>query len=476
MLEEIGGRADAVLAAVQASAHGTSTADLVRDVRGLQQLISALTAAQTVRIAQFAARDEEQREPGGPFTEVDRGVGHVCEFAADTLAPMLGMSHGPATTRVHTAAKLVSSLPLTMRALADAELDPFRAQLIADELVLADRDTCARVEDLIHPEVCGDTPAQVRRRVRRTLADVDPEATAATAARARLERFVRTRASHVPGVTEWWAQLPAEDSVRCWAAIDALAQRRKQDDPSQPIDRCRADALVDLILGNATIEASLTVVVPIATSQQPDGTDDPHAPQESEQADDPDAPQQSDETDDPDAPRQSDEAQEQPAEPAAESTGTATIDDQGAGATGVEIPGIGIVPVAAVLSMAGIFDRPIRRMLVDATTGVTVETSSRSYRPPPGMARYVRLRDGTCRFPGCGVRAERCDLDHVTPWPRGSTRPSNLLTLCRHHHRLKHATRWRVELDPVTAEATWTDPFGDRWVTRPRDHLKLSAA
>lgn len=231
VLEPITEALRTALQRAQGGSIGLTDADLAGDIGALQQVISAATAAQTVRIAQFAARDEHQ-DPTGPFVEVDLGLGHVAEFAADTLAPMLGMSHGPAQRRVHTAAKLASALPRTMRALADAELDPFRAQLIADELALADRSACAEVEELIHPGVCADTPTQVRRRVRQALASVDPDAVAARAARARLERFVTTRAGQVPGITEWWAHLPAEDSVKCWAAIDALAHRRRQDDPT----------------------------------------------------------------------------------------------------------------------------------------------------------------------------------------------------------------------------------------------------
>src|SRR5690606_31313133 len=106
--------------------------DLVGQVRELQQAIGALTAAQVVRIAQFAARTIEDGDYG--HFPVDKGVGFVDEFASDTLAPMLGMSHGPAATRVITAAKLAADLPLTLAALAAGDLDPFRAQVIADEL------------------------------------------------------------------------------------------------------------------------------------------------------------------------------------------------------------------------------------------------------------------------------------------------------------------------------------------------------
>ncbi len=81
--------------------------------------------------------------------------------------------------------------------------------------------------------------------------------------------------------------------------------------------------------------------------------------------------------------------------------------------------------------------RRLSRMLVDAQTGVTIETGSTAYRPPARLQHYVRARDGTCQFPGHRVAARPAQLDHVLPWPLGQTAPDNLICLCTHHHRLK---------------------------------------
>ena len=47
------------------------------------------------------------------------------------------------------------------------------------------------------------------------------------------------------------------------------------------------------------------------------------------------------------------------------------------------------------------------------------------------MARSIRCRDLTCRFPGCEAPAQVCDIDHTIPYPVGPTHPSNLKLLCR---------------------------------------------
>ncbi|PRY54670.1 hypothetical protein BCF74_1241, partial [Knoellia remsis] len=96
-----------------------------------------------------------------------------------------------------------------------------------------------------------------------------------------------------------------------------------------------------------------------------------------------------------------------------------------------------------------------------------------AYRVPAAMARLVRLRDGTCRFPGCSASARQTDLDHVIPWPQGPTHPGNLIALCRHHHRIKQRHDWRVRLDP-DGTVTWTDPTGREFTTHPVDHLRLA--
>ncbi|USQ76923.1 DUF222 domain-containing protein [Ornithinimicrobium cryptoxanthini] len=459
--------------------------DLVGQVRGLQEAIGALTAAQTVRIAQFAARTIEDGDTG--HFPVDKGLGFVDEFASDTLAPMLGMSHGPAATRVFTAAKLAADLPVTLAALAAGDLDLFRAHAIADELREADHDTCAVVEGMIHPRVCGDTPGKARNRVRKALAQIDPDSVRERAARAKLERFVSTRASHLPGMTQWFAQLPVAESAQAWAAIDALAHKYLHEDPTLSLDQCRADALADLILGNATIHASLALAIPVnATAADPASTC-PGADSTAGTA--PEAfggPA-------PDCPAAGSPACESPAcggpacgSPACDGTSArprgaewdaiwTKLSPQDPAAEGIELPGIGVIPAALALSMAGDLGVSITRMLINPETGTTIETRATSYRPPQAITTFVRLRDGTCRFPNCSRRAERCELDHLIPWPAGPTAVANLLCLCKHHHRLKHNTRWEPELR-ADGVVIWTDPYGDQWVTHPADHRQLSPA
>jgi hypothetical protein len=60
---------------------------------------------------------------------------------------------------------------------------------------------------------------------------------------------------------------------------------------------------------------------------------------------------------------------------------------------------------------------------------------------PPGIRRALNARDQGCRFPGCSFK-RYVDGHHVKHWAHGGeTCLSNLVTLCRFHHRLVHEGR-----------------------------------
>lgn len=56
----------------------------------------------------------------------------------------------------------------------------------------------------------------------------------------------------------------------------------------------------------------------------------------------------------------------------------------------------------------------------------------------PALQRALKARDGGCRFPGCD-RTRVTQAHHVMHWAYGGeTKLSNLVTLCKFHHRLVH--------------------------------------
>jgi hypothetical protein len=408
--------------------------ELAELVLASQRVVNAASALQAVALAGIAARDEVQG-PDGAWVGVDRGVGHVNEFASVTVAPMLGLTSRGAEDRVQTAAALVSRLPGTLAAMAAGQLDAWRASIIVAETVETTAAGCAQVEAVILPRVCSETGGRVRARTRRALALVDADAVRLRAAKARLERSVRVWPSPVVGLSEWVAVLPAHESALCKAAVDDHACALQREDPDLSMDQARADALVDLILARVQVTTTVHLTMPVQTLTV-------------------DAP--------PD---------EMPRDEEGFVTGPSW---QQVCAMGYEIPGVGVVPGDVVAGICSRFDTRIRRVLLDEVAGTTLETGTKGYVPPAAVARFVRHRDGHCRAPGCARAARFCDLDHVLPWPLGPTDPTNLLTLCRRHHRMKHQTRWSVLMD-AGGTATWTDPFGQEFITHPIDHSQLAA-
>jgi hypothetical protein len=76
--------------------------------------------------------------------------------------------------------------------------------------------------------------------------------------------------------------------------------------------------------------------------------------------------------------------------------------------------------------------------IVESPAGEPLDVGRRSRTIPPGIRRALAARDQGCRFPGCTFR-RYVDGHHVKHWADGGeTKLSNLVTLCRFHHRLVH--------------------------------------
>ncbi|WP_454789051.1 DUF222 domain-containing protein [Mycolicibacterium lutetiense] len=130
----------------------------------------------------------------------------------------------------------------------------------------------------------------------------------------------------------------------------------------------------------------------------------------------------------------------------------------------------------AVILGGGVVPAPLLAELI--ATGATVKhltrpddlTAQPHYRPSTNLATFVQMRDLVCMFPGCGVAAHNCDLDHTTPWPVGATHPGNLGPKCRTHHLIKTFKTgedgW-ADIQHPDGSHTWTAPTGHTYRTTP---------
>lgn len=93
------------------------------------------------------------------------------------------------------------------------------------------------------------------------------------------------------------------------------------------------------------------------------------------------------------------------------------------------------------------------------------------YSPTLAQHAFVKLRDGTCRFPGCTKDALHCQTDHVISHADGGwTATGNLQSLCQHHHNMKTDRRIRATMDSYGV-VTWYFPNGDVVTTEPSGKL-----
>jgi hypothetical protein len=98
----------------------------------------------------------------------------------------------------------------------------------------------------------------------------------------------------------------------------------------------------------------------------------------------------------------------------------------------------------------------LRRLACDAAVipvvlngdGIPLDVGRASRAIPDGIRRAVRARDGGCAHPGCDRPPSWCEIHHVIEWQHGGpTAVSNLVMLCRQHHRQVHDSGWEIRMD-----------------------------
>lgn len=108
-----------------------------------------------------------------------------------------------------------------------------------------------------------------------------------------------------------------------------------------------------------------------------------------------------------------------------------------------------------------------RRILTDPHSGAVLSVGRERYTVPADLAAALRVRDETCRFPGCVRAASSCEIDHTVDWAHGGdTAADNLAHLCRAHHQLKHRTAWAVK-HLGGGRLEWTSPRRRTHITEP---------
>ena len=256
----------------------------------------------------------------------------------------------------------------------------------------------------------GNTPSRhgLGELIDRALESLDPDETDRQHENARQERRVTFR-PRGQGMTSMWANLTTEDAEALHARLSAAADDRPADDPRTTAQRL-ADAL-----------AALADTDPSGAGTSPDGDAAPARPARA---------------------------------------GRLNITVIAASAQGLP------TRVEFVRGAYSSFDWLCAQVLAEETTGARFEIVD----PVPGaeddpdqalkyflsekLKRRIRMRDRTCRHPGCRVPAERCEVDHVIafnhadPARGGPSAEWNLVCLCKGHHQEKTFGPWTYRPGP----------------------------
>jgi hypothetical protein len=379
-----GPRLAALLSTIRVEA--LSADDLVEYALAAQRLASWACAAEADATAELTARTPRWRGVGHDDDEVSPEA-----MAAAEIGAGLALSPVAARLRVEFARDL-RRLPSTRLALASGRIDPVKARAIADAVRPLDDEAALQVEARVLPRAADQTVALLRAALRRAVVSVDPQT---AESRRRLQTAVRGvwRQPLDDGVArlEWVGPAEQVESTYTWLTGKALQARGSGD--TRTLDQARSDVLGDLGVHGLAVEdlprrqgrrPQINVTIALSTLL---GLDD---------------------------------------EPA-------------------ELSGMG--PITAETARRIAAGGTWRRLLTDPVSGQLVAMSSDSYEPPQDMRDVVIARDRTCRGLGCRMPADRCDLDHRVPHPRGRTEPGNLDPACRSWHRVKTKTDTQVASD-----------------------------
>ncbi|MEQ1580977.1 MAG: DUF222 domain-containing protein [Steroidobacteraceae bacterium] len=83
--------------------------------------------------------------------------------------------------------------------------------------------------------------------------------------------------------------------------------------------------------------------------------------------------------------------------------------------------------------------------IVENDLGEPLNVGRKTRSIHPALRRALKARDKGCRFPGC-TNTRFVDAHHIHHWADGGeTKQSNLLSLCRFHHRLVHEVGIAIE-------------------------------
>ena len=388
---------------------------MIGQLRELEDLKSAAAALQARIAVAFDVRQRrEQARAGVPSGELGAGIAAQIALARRESPAKGGRLLGLAKA-------LATEMPHTLAALETGQLNEWRATLLVRETACLSAEERCAVDEELAPDAGTFDGAGDRSLI----------AAARTAAYRRDPRCVTQRASHA--ATErhvslrpapdtmcyLTALLPVAQGVAVHAALTRHADALRSGGDPRARRQLMADALVERTTGKAGGISGIEIQLVMTDRTLFQGASEP-----------------------------------------------------------ARLPGYGVVPAGwareiLLADNAGGTDQDqsmnawLRRLYTAPGTGNLVAMDSRARLFPPGLRRFVRVRDATCRTPFCDAPIRH--LDHILPWHSGGTTDQiNGAGLCEACNHTKETPGWSAHPRP--------GPRHTFLLTTPTGHSYLSTA
>jgi hypothetical protein len=427
----------ALLAAVPIAEDGPGKIDQMREFEDVK---SALAAKQA-RIAVAYDREvrREQAVAGVPADELGAGVGAEIALARRDSPTRGGRLLGLAKA-------LVTEMPHTFAALQGGQLSEWRATLIVKETACLSAEDRAAVDEEIAADAgtlagCGDRA--ITAAVRTAAYRRDPRSFAKRASHAVTERTVSLRPA--PDTMAYLTALvPVGQGVAAYTALTRHADTLKSSGDERSKGAIMADELIERITGTPGGYTGIDLQLVMTDRTLFQGDSEPArltgygivpgqwarkaiiaelvaGPGSTGVA----------AAGPPSAGPGSDDSA---------NSGSASICAAISGTGAVGFGGSGTAPSAGSVESKE-FKVWLRRLYTAPTSGELVATDSKARLFPPGLRRFIQLRDDTCRTPYCDAPIRH--LDHVIPWHNvGPTTSANGQGLCEACNHTKEAPGW----------------------------------
>jgi hypothetical protein len=434
-----------------------------RESRHVAERAAAVTALARRRSAD---RDRDFGSLGKPGLDSQlrepEALRQVSETFVTELAMVRGCSEVAAEALAVESILLTTKLRGTWSALYEGRIDVRRMKALVDLLGTAKPKVAAEVERRVLPGAGDQTVAQLRARVRRMLFRLDAKSLEDRRVRAAKKADV----FHQPtgdGMADMIVRLPMWKAAACVDAVRQYADMARAAGDRRPIGVIRAEIAADLLLrpwdkSRPPVTARLDIHAPLAALRPvPPGEPQPAAEVNGEVV----------------TAAQCRELLEE-----LDMLGVRAAPAGGWVQVAVGDPVTGRLVAVATrneLRRGAGSDRRRRRTPAgrkatrsDDGPGLRPPDATSAYRPTAQQRRFLRVRDRTCRMPGCRRAPGRCDIDHgIAHADGGPTDCWNLCCLCRRHHRIKtFAREWFFQLLADGSLVVRT-PSGVSRITRP---------